>query len=220
MRFLSGLVTMVMLMVAVPSFAALQYGYGIDIEKTAGLPVKGISTNKGWHVEVVQDCTLSFNSNKDMLAAFNGHMKKVMAAYGNTYIPTYTNVGYFTFDMDSKAVLSMETLNFVDDIATTQTLYAGETVGFWMEIDGVLYSSVLGVNGFVYQNKVFGGGDGAGIQKLYNYGTSTEGYQLSLFMGIGDPIPAPSGQPLPGVVAALLFGGAGIAAKKLRNRKK
>lgn len=205
-------------------FAAVQYG--ADLEK-GGLSVIG-SSQKGWSLTVLENSVLSFNTNRDLLARVNGHMSTIMQNYGTTFLPSYTNVGYFTYDATTRQLLTSETLQFKDDVARTRELTSGEKVGFWMEKDGVKYASVK-VNGGDFKTdssmKVFGGGDtGKDGTRVYNYGTVLENkiiqsYELSMLVGV-ERTGGPSGQPLPGIIATMLLGGAGLAGLKFRKGKK
>jgi hypothetical protein len=52
-----------------------------------------------------------------------------------------------------------------------------------------------------------------------NYGQWVSGYVSVQFQISGTPTPAPTGQPLPGALAALLVGGAGAGAFAIRRKK-
>ncbi len=100
---------------------------------------------------------------------------------------------------------------------------AGEYIGFWVknEDTGAMRYSTPGINGV--------GGTYAGQDLkngIYQVGFSTSGYfgspsnlpnsDLLFQVTVTD---APSGQPLPGVIAVLAVGAAAVAARKFRKRR-
>ncbi len=197
-------------------FAAFQYG--MNIEKANDLVSAGSGKN-AWSITAKQDVLLSFNKNTGLLSSVNNHMASVVNTLtSGAFTPSYSDLGYMVYDTASKTVLSSSSLNFVNDAATIR-LNAGETIGFWIQSNGVTYSSVSGLSGYTYNRNTFGGGD-SGNGKVYNFGTwykennMSYAYEQSLLVDV-----APSGQPLPGVLATLLIGGGCIGAFSLRKKQ-
>ncbi len=203
--------------------------YGLNIEKENDYVTAGLNTAIGWTVTAKQDISLIMSSDLDYLGSVNKHMANVVADLkSGAFTPSNTGLGYMVYDMASKTITSVVSLDFSSG-QTSLNLKEGETIGFWMTVDGVNYSSIRGVEGYTYNISAFGGGDGYGenyVNKVFNFangwyreGNTAFGYEQSLVFGIGDYQSAPAGQPLPGVLAALLLGGSAVGAIRKARKK-
>ncbi len=197
--------------------------YGMNIEQENAYVTAGLNTSIGWTITAKQDVMLSFTNDLDTLAGVNNHMKNVISNLNNgSFSALNTALGYMIYDTATKTVTSVSDLTFADNVASV-TLNAGETLGFWMTVDGINYSSIRGVDGYTYNMSTFGGGDN-GNGKVYNYANgwyrdannSNYGYEQSLLISATEA--PPSGQPLPGVLAVLVIGGSALGSRLMRRK--
>ncbi len=230
----SFLMVLVLVGFSISSMAALQYGMNIEKanEYVQAGRLEGFKTSE-WGITALQDVTLYLNSNSDVLSSVNKHMERVVGSLTEgTFTTSHSALGYFVYDATTKAVSSIQTLDFSNDMATI-SLKQGETMGFWITMDdGKTYSSISGIDGFTHKFSVMGGGDlgsydgGKDNAKVYNFGNSwyldgsAYGYEQSFLIAVeaASSTPAPSGQPLPGILAAMAIGGS--VAMYRRSRKK
>lgn len=101
---------------------------------------------------------------------------------------------------------------------------SGDEIGLWLrDGNGNLFtSSDIGIG--TASGAVFDGGRGIQIFYTNEFGNANDAYnfQITSMAGASSDLasPAPSGQPLPGVIATLLLGGGAAAAAAVRKRRK
>ena len=194
------------LMLALPTFAAFQYD-------TVSSSSKNTTATAIVTTSPLQN-TLHFN--REAMVTFS-----MVKAPNTTSAVTF---GMYTIDSNNQIgseykALAMQDGSFVfrdpvsGDIAKSGQ---GENGGFWGEADGVKKYSTPGINGV---NGTYVG------QQVAADGSWLVGFSMDNYFGPNDLANADYvfkvsvGEPLPGVVATLLLGGAGLGAFGLKRKK-
>ncbi len=228
-------VSLVLGAVATVSFAAVQYSY--DFGKIGYVDNDNNSSKvTAWadrlhHTEGGTQNTLYFLNSANLFVSF---ATAAPSSWGGYIVNGDQKGADLTFKLLDNGVYTA-----VDASGTAVAFQAGDSVGFWVtdsngnkvyntpRLEGEHYGTFNGTrmleNNTVYAN-------GFGQYGVYVHSTSYDemaskseaimNIQVGHLTMTGSPDPAPAGQPLPGVLAALLLGGGAIGGGTLFKRRK
>lgn len=130
------------------------------------------------------------------------------------------NFGVYTFD-DAGNILSTQTFDLLTNDAFSVSFNEGDRVGFWLDMgNGAIDSMVDFTNKTVLgTGKTFWAGHTSVADNevtMYFRDRNVSPYDVTI--GINGSAGNPSGQPLPGVLASLALGAAGLAYFKKRKK--
>lgn len=211
-----SVLSLALCLTAAVSFAAFQFEY----------------SPTGTYVDGMPEYTLKVLEGSGHIYTFRGSS------------PTFSNatVGWYDLDqgyspgVNEAARVQLEDGNYAYDLGY---FTAGDEVGFWMDANGWTYKGVgtstgvsetgtdhttlIGRADIDLENRVWGIYTAAGMFTYHDViqgsgpviETHTENISFGFFSVEGG---APSGQPLPGVLATLLLGGAAAGWTKLRRK--